>query len=192
MVFQWAEQGGQIWKQTGWVCPTKHFSGFFSFPRPRAKKGQLKQPAPAAACCSCSRRLSSARCAPADTPAARASETGWAEELLLQHSPKIVVLAQLRVSRLQHGNEDKRSRHGNYFFSENCTQATFPHVALTSCNNIVCLRSVPNLKGTDLSSASPWPVCLPYLAPALTYMMPRSLSSQNKSSQNTEEKTYSY
>lgn len=70
-----------------------------------------------------------------------------AEELFLQHSPRIVVLAQLTVSRLQHVNEDKWCRQGSNFFSKHHAQAEFPQMAPTSCNNIVSLRSVLNWKG---------------------------------------------
>lgn len=107
------------------------------FPPTRDKEQLLKQPTPAEGFCQLWR-------APADTPAEGTSKTDCAEELFLQHSPGIVVLAQLPVSRLQHPNEDKWSRQGNNFFSERHTQAKFPQMTPTRCNNIVSSRSVLN------------------------------------------------
>lgn len=109
----------------------------FCLPLTRDKEQLLKQPTPAEG-------FHLLWHDPADTPAEGASKSDCAEKLFLQHSPRIVVLAQLTVSRLQHANEDKQSRQGNSFFSEHCTQAKFPQMAPTSCNNIVSLRSVLN------------------------------------------------
>lgn len=117
----------------GWICPTKRFYVSFHFALTKDKE----RPTPAEG-------FHLLWHDPADTPAEGASKTDCAEELFLQHSPRIAVLAQLTVSRLQHANEDKWSRQGNNFFSEHHTQAKFPQMAPTCYNNIVSLRSVLN------------------------------------------------
>lgn len=127
---------------------------------------------------------------PADAPVEGASKTDCAEQLFLQQSPRTVVLAQLTVSKMQHMNEDKWSRQGNNLVSECSTQAKSPQTATTSCNNIVGLRFVLNGKGQSCHLPVLRPACLPCLMPALTWVRPSNLSSQNKASQKNKKKNH--
>lgn len=110
------------------------------------------------------------------------------QELFLQHSPKIVVLAQWAVGMLQHTNEDKWSGHGNSFFYGPHTQAQFPQMTPQAA-----IMSVLGPCWIQRASLIIW--VLSQIACSASCQPPPpsggtgTLSTQNKQSQNTEKRT---
>lgn len=111
------------------------------------------------------------------------------QELFLQHSPKIVVLAQWAVSMLQHTNEDKWSRQGNNFFYGLHTQDQLPPMTPSSCNN-VSVQSMLNSKGQS-SNRSPQPDCLLCFMPTPTFRRTRELKHPKQAKPNYRAKNSS-
>lgn len=106
----------------------------------------------------------------------------------LQHSPKIVVLAQWAVGMLQHTNEDKWSGRGNSFFYGPHTQAQFPQMTPQAAIMSVlgpCWIQRASLVIWVLSQIACSASCQPPPPSGGT----GTLSTQNKQSQNTEKRT---